>query len=246
MIFGQSLPTNCGNITPLTFQTCSMPGTPDITHSHIPYFHHMMCRWAYSIPLNFQWVLVISAQNRNYLKGKIKGRVPTLEPVGWNITDSVNTTWSNETQDVIGCIFAQGVEIPGETVNIDHVGITEGSKRGFINAPIIMGRSNFAELQVGFLETNRSFVDGVLRPWNILVGHEGLIASNDSIKANIDIYELAKSGECQPSSIRKHWHFKDCAPTSISPEQKTYEGGSDYPKRQVSFVFNSYYITDFG
>lgn len=243
MAFGLFLPTNCGNLTPRTFEPCSISGTPDITHSHIPYFHRMMCNWAYNIPLQFQWVLVISAQNISYLKNRIKQRIQEVEPDGWNISSTVDTTWTNATQDVIGCIFAQGVDIPGESINVQRVGVSEGSNRGFINAPIITGRSSFSDLQVGFLETNKSFVDGVLRPWSILVAHEGLVAQRNSIKADITIYELSKAGECTPNIIRKQWNFRDCAPVMISSEQKTYSS-NDYPKRQVSFVFNSYQVTD--
>jgi len=244
LVTGTYLPTNCGNITPQSFETCKMAGSPDITQSHIPYFHRMMCNWAYNIPLNFQWVLVISAQNKSYLKNKIKQHVTTLEPVGWSMANTVDSTLSHATQDVIGCIFAQAISLPGETVNTEHVGVMDGSNRGFINAPIISGRGNFAALRTSFLETNRSFVDGVLRPWSIVVAHEGLIAKQQSIKANIDMYELAKNGECNPTVVRKHWHFKDCVPIIISEEEKTYDGGSDYPKRQVSFIYNSYYVSD--
>jgi len=246
LISGIYLPSNCGNITPQVFQTCPMPNSPDITQSHIPYFHRKMCDWAFNIPLNFQWVLVITAKNKNHLFNKIKQRLPSLEPAGWNIGMSLDTTWTTATQDVIGCIFAQGVSLPGETVNTEHVGITEGSNRGFINAPVISGRANFNNLEIGFLETNRSFTDGVLRPWSIVVAHEGLIANQLSIKADIDVYELAKHGECSPTVIRKVWHFKDCAPINISPEQKSYESSTDYPKRQAGFVYNSYSVSDMG
>ena len=60
--------TNCGIITPIFFENimCEIPGV-DITHNNLPYFHRMMCQWAYSIPLNFQWALIIEADNKDYL-----------------------------------------------------------------------------------------------------------------------------------------------------------------------------------
>ena len=246
LISGIYLPSNCGNITPQVFQTCGFSGSPDITQGHVPYFHRAMCSWALNIPLNFQWVAVITAKNKTNLFNQIQQVVPSLEPAGWNTSASVDDTWTAATQDVIGCIFAQGVNLPGENINVQHVGIDSGSGRGFINSPIITGRAEFTSLDMGFLETNRSFVDGVLRPWSILVAHKGLIASQHSIKANIDVYELAKNGDCNPTIIRKAWHFEDCAPINISPEEKTYNSNSDYPKRQANFVYNSYYVTDFG
>lgn len=236
--------TNCGIITPQVFDMCDFGGQPSITHSQIPYLNKMLCQWAYNVPMKFSWVMVINAHNKNYLINKIKSVVPGYEPPGWNISSMADATWTYSTQDVVGCIFAQGVDIPGENVNIDYAGVSEGSNRGFINAPIINGRSNFDFLGAGFLETNKSFVDGILRPWTILAAHEGLLATKreQSIKADIMIYQLAKTGECSPNVIRKAYVFHDCVPINIAPEQLDYNSSSDYPKMQAKFVYNSYYI----
>lgn len=235
--------TNCGIIRqPLFLDTPRVNCVPDVTHSQIPFVHQMFCRWATQPAHQFMWVLVIDAHNKEYLLNKI-AEVSNLEPPGWRIGSIIADTWTEQTQNTVGCIFAQGVNLPGETVNVDRVGITEGSRRGFINAPIINGRSDYEPMEIGFLETNQSFVDGVLRPWSILIAHEGLIAQpkNSSIKADIHVYQLAKAGEYTPNIVRKAWTFKDCAPTFISPEQLTYDS-SDYGKRQAQFVYNSYHI----
>ena len=243
MSFG--LISNCGIITPTVFENivCQVPGV-DITHNRVPFFHRMMCQWAYSVPMVFDWVIVIEAENKDNLLQQIKQTVPSFEPSGWNIGRTVDDTWNESTQDIIGCIFAQAVDIPGETTSVERVGVSEGSRRGFINAPIISGRGDFGDLTITFLETNRSFADGVIRPWNILISHKGLIAQAQSIKSTIHVYELAKLGACTPNIIRKHWVFKGAAPVGISPESKTQSSSSDYGKRQTTFVFNSYYIDD--
>jgi hypothetical protein len=214
---------------------------PSIQNSHIPYFHNLLCNWALNVAQQYSWVVVIDAQNKQFLFDKIKNVVPNLEPAGWNTTDAFDSTWNEQTQDVIGCIFAQGVNIPGEEVKIEYAGITEGSSRGCINAPIIAGRNNFAPLQISFLETNKSFVDGVLRPWNVLVGHEGLVAKpqGNSIKANISVYQLARAGHDTPLAIRKKWTYFDCVPSQIPDEDLTYSS-SDYGKRQAFFVYSHY------
>jgi hypothetical protein len=149
-------------------------------------------------------------------------------------------------QNVIGCIFAQGVSIPGEKIKVEYSGITEGSNRGFINSPIIAGRSDFEPLQIGFLETNRSFIDGFLRPWSILVAHRGLIATENSssIKARITIHQLARDGTDVQSRIRKSIIFENCAPISIASENLDYSSSSDFPKVQADFVYSKYYIVD--
>lgn len=235
--------SNCGVVNQKFFlENPKINCQPDITHSHIPFIHQMFCRWATQPALQFMWVLVIDAHNKEYLLNRI-AEVANLEPPGWRTNQIISDTWTDQTQNTIGCIFAQGVNLPGESLNVEQAGITEGSNRGFLRAPIINGRNSYEPMEVGFLETNQSFVDGVLRPWSILIAHEGLIArpKNSSIKADIYVYQLAKAGEYTPNIVRKAWTFKDCAPTFISPEQLTYDS-SDYGKRQAQFVYNSYHI----
>jgi hypothetical protein len=233
--------TNCGIITPRVFEVLNFT-QPSIQNSHIPYFHNLICNWALNVAQQYSWVVVIDAQNKQFLLNKIKNTVPNLEPTGWNTQDAINTTWTEQTQDVIGCIFAQAVNIPGEEIKIEYAGVSEGSSRGCINAPIVAGRNNFAPLQISFLETNKSFVDGVLRPWNVLVGHEGLIAKpqGSSIKSNISVYQLAKAGHDTPLAIRKKWTYYDCVPSQIVNEDLSYASSTDYGKRQVFFTYNYY------
>ncbi len=236
--------TNCGTIPESFFtEPAKILCAPDITHSHIPFVHQMFCRWGYQPAQQYSWVMVIEAHNKEYLLSRITGQIKKIEPPGWGVDRIVEQTWNDYTQNIIGCIFAQGVELPGEKVKTELVGITEGSNRGFINSPIINGRQGFEPLLCSFLETNQSFVDGCIRPWSILVSHEGLIARprNQSIKADIHIYQLAKAGEDRPNIIRKAWIFKDCVPIDVSSEKLDYQS-NDFGKRQATFVYNSYHI----
>jgi hypothetical protein len=250
--------SNCGTL-PLQFDIKTeseqfqnqlyLPGKADYTKKTIPYFHQKICEWAYNIPLKFNWVLVIDFNgNKNYILQEIASLKNKYEDSRWNVTTTAKETTIEDVQDTIGCIFAQGVVIPGEDVALEYAGITEGSKRGFINAPIINGRANFQPLEVGFLDTNRSFVDGFLRPWSILVAHKGLIASwnpSNNIKSTITVYQLARAGTDQRSKIRKSFTFTDCAPINISGETLDYSGGTDFPKLQAKFVYNKYFVNDF-
>jgi hypothetical protein len=242
-----NIPTNCGVLTPQTFELITFGGNADVQSGHIPYFHQKICEWAYTIAQPFSFVIFIHAQDKQNIINKIKSDFPTLEPTGWDVSQVVDDAWADDVTEVIGCIFAEGVRFPGETINVERVGITEGSRRGFINAPIITGRSDFEPLEIGFMETNQSFVDGVLRPWSILAAHYGLLARSDSIKADIIVYQLARAiNETQnivrKNVIRKQWTFKDCVPIYVSPEDVTYDATSSYPKKQVQFVYNSYQI----
>lgn len=236
-----AIPTNCGDIKPINFEVISLGA--DHTSGHIPYFHRMMCNWAYSAALPFMWVIIITADNKNNLISNIK-QINNYEVPGWDIDSLADDTWTDATMDVIGCIFAQGVRLPGEGNTIEYAGISDGSKRGFINAPIMNGRSDFEPLEIGFLETNQSFVDGVLRPWKILMDHKGFIATdiNNSLKSTISVYELAKAGPTTKNIIRKAWNFYKCAPTNLSSSDKTYAASADYEKKQVQFLYNYYTV----
>jgi hypothetical protein len=242
------IPSNCGPITKdYILEKAKINGKDILTHSHITHVHKMFCRLAYQPALQFLWVLVIEARkNKEYLLNRIGNSVKTLEPEGWDTKRIISHTWTEDTQDIIGCIFAQGVNLPGETIKTEYVGIKEGSNRGFLNAPIINGRTDYEPMEIGFLETNQSFADGLLRPWSILVAHEGLLAKSnpiESIKADIHVYQLARAGgDTIPNIVRKHWIFKECAPIYISSEELTYASSNDYGKRQVKFAYNSYHL----
>jgi len=254
-----SIPTNCGtldasfakeNINDFLKTQINVPGDASIETKNISYFHKRICEWAYSIPLKFKWVVIIEAINKKNLLQQIAGLGAKYENKNWDMFESANVTTNDQVQKTVGCIFAQGVNLPGEDVGIEHAGISEGSNRGFINSPIISGRKNFELLEIGFLETNRSFVDGFLRPWSIIVAHKGLIATEDSqsIKANIIVHQLTNSDEkgSTKSKIRKSFIFENCAPVFISPETLDYSSGSDFPKLQSKFTYSEYAISDQG
>ena len=250
--------TNCGYIDFSTLEALAntesfvnehikIVGEPTLTKKTIPYFHETICSWAYNVPLKFHWVLVIYPHNKKYLLQQISGIGARYENKDWDMFDSAISTTYDSVQSTIGCIFAQGVVLPGEDTSVDYAGITEGSKRGFINAPIVNGRANFQPLEVGFLDTNRSFVDGFLRPWSIIVAHKGLIAARSTdkdIKADIVVHQLARNGTDRDSKIRKSFLFKNCAPINISGETLDYASSSDFPKLQAKFVFTDYSVYD--
>jgi len=216
------------------------------TFGGITYFHEKICSLAYSVPLKSSWVLFIYPNNKDYLLKQISGLNSTYENKQWDVINSAQKTTEDPVQNIIGCIFAQGVNLPGEDVGVEYAGITQGSKRGFINAPIINGRKDFEPLEVGFLETNSSFVDSFMRPWSILVAHKGLIATSKDtdIKATIVVHQLKRIGTDWSSAIRKTFVFNNCAPINIASETLDYSSSSDFPKLQVKFAYSRYAVTD--
>jgi hypothetical protein len=224
-----------------------IPNTMSSTFGGIPYFHQQICSLAYNIPLKSSWVLFIYPNNKDYLLKQISSLNLNYENKEWDIFNSAKKTTEDPVQNIIGCIFAQGVNLPGEDVGVEYAGITQGSKRGFINAPIINGRKDFEPLEVGFLETNSSFVDSFMRPWSILVAHKGLIATSKGtdIKATIIVHHLRRNGKDDSSSeIRKTFIFNNCAPIHIASETLDYSSSSDFPKLQVKFAYSRYAVTD--
>lgn len=251
--------TNCGLLSPRWYTNCQNI-RPSITGQHIPYFHSMLCEWAYNISLNFFWVIVIDAQQKNHLLNSIVD-VAQLEPRykgKWEVTDrEVNALFNEQTQDTIGCIFADSVRVPGESVTIQHFG---GSQRnnGNLKSPAITNRSDLTPLEIGFRETNLSFTDFFLRPWSIITGYKGLISDDGSlrspsnasywggsIKSNIHLYQLAKNGTtgnpCNESVVRKEYHFYDACPIKINDDELS-QDSSGINKRQVSFTYNYYSV----
>lgn len=252
--------TNCGFMTKRWYDTYCVGLNPSITSVHIPYFHSLMCEWAYNIALPFFWVVVIEAQNKQHLLKSILD-VGNIEPSlkgKWDISQrELNFLFDDRTQNTIGCIFADAVRIPSETANTDYSG--GHPTGGFIGGPIMNGRSNFEGLEIGFRETNLSFADFLIRPWSIVGSYKGLIADDGgiqsnsgasywggSIKANIHLYQLAKGGDgrnkCEESVIRKQFHFYDAVPIFINDDDLTSEGSGGPNKRQTRFIYNYYTV----
>lgn len=253
--------SNCGWMSDRWYNTACEGLAPSIVSSHIPYFHSFLCRWAYNMALPFFWVVVIDAQNRSHLMNSITS-IGNIEPSlkgKWNISSQdLQAVFNDEVQNTIGCIFADGVEIPGMGMSVGKAGGALG-RGGHLGSPISEGRSDPGTLQISFKETNMSFVDLFLKPWSVITSYKGLIADDGglrgnsgatywggSIKANIHVYQLAKAGTgvdvCTSSVVRKQYHFYDAVPTEVSSDSMTMEQ-SGVNKRQTHFAYNYYTVS---
>lgn len=242
-------------MTPRWYEMNPTNVRPSITGSHIPYFHSMMCEWAYGIALSFFWVVIIEAQQKNHLMNSILD-VANIEPGyrgKWKVSDrETNKLFNNQTQETIGCIFAQSVRLPGESTAVESFG---GGRGGHLKSSGVVSRGDLPPLEIGFRETNLSFTDFLLRPWNIVTSYKGLISDDGSlsgpasywggsIKSNIHVYQLAKGGankEGVESLVRKEMHFFDAVPITISDDDLNHEAGG-VNKRQVTFAYNYYSV----
>ena len=170
------------------------------------YFLDRLGDWAMGIPLQSFWVIIIDFPKsiNNYWLNKIQDG--SIEPVKWDRFNkdaygsliskpyqndaSINSEFQGEY--LYGCMFARSISIPGEKTELMSPAIPNTS--GLIFPNITKNRSTFAELDISFIETNSSFVDNVIRPWNIIVSHAGLISrpAAENIKGTIRVIFYAK------------------------------------------------------
>jgi hypothetical protein len=219
------------------------------------HFLRLLETWSGSIPLQFQWLVMIerfpTALYSDLLQQLEPGR--DGEKKGWNIKKNVTTTTSYANQKIAGCIFAQGLNIPGEQMSgLDYVQPEGGAKRGFVGGLKGGDRAPFSPLTMEFLETNTSFADFVIRPWIILGSHLGLVArpsDNDAegildpqnVKTNITVIQLAKTYQKRSTVPRKTWRFYDCVPMQINDNNLPYDG-NEVKRYDVQWRFSDYSV----
>lgn len=227
---------------------------PGQYNSQIPHFlTNFLSNFETAIPKGAQWVLFFDG---------IEDIVPVIlktieerEPRGWNIGALANRISNNPTiQTDKGCLFAQAVEIPGESIVANPEGI---QLNGFLRTTVGAGRGDYSSgIRIAFLETNYSFVDTVIRPWVITTGHLGLIARRDRIyRCDIRVCKLGsvtgtvlnKDGTVYRDGvgpvILQEYTFKNACPTSITGEEYNYSPTTGPVIRETTFVYDYYTVS---
>ena len=208
----------------------NLPGVPII--SARDYFLTQMESWNTSIPINTQWMVIIDRYprciNTSILQGleRVEG-----DKKGFDVSRAVSILTSYPLQKITGCIFAQGVDIPGEGLSVDSVNIQNNA--GYTPAPIAGNRVYPSQLTLQFLETNTSFTDLVLRPWVIAASHFGFVARDPkspgeaikNVKANVTILQFTRTFQGIAMIPRKIWRFYNCCPIEIGNRSMGYDEG---------------------
>ena len=143
------------------------------------HFLRMLETWSGSIPVTFQWLVLIERFPTALYTDLIQQLEPGKdgEKKGWNIKKNVGVSTSYANQRIAGCVFAQGIDVPGEQMSgLDYVNPEGEGKRGFFGGLKGGHRVPVSPLTMEFLETNTSFADFVIRPWILLGSHLGLVA----------------------------------------------------------------------
>jgi hypothetical protein len=224
------------------FQDRSLSLGTGVLEKKLDYFMSLLCNPDFSIPIQTNWIVFITPESTNLLSTIAKVS-KDFDPNPHNVVQAMNDVNSNQYQGVVGCVFAQDIRLPGETISTEFV----GGGQGFVGAPIITTRNQYDSLEIGFLETNKSFSDYFIRPWIITVGYKGLVARSEetSVKATFEVLQLGRTTEDQPSTIRKLFRFRGVAPIRLNQESLGSDAaGNNENKRQCSFVYSDYTITE--
>lgn len=250
-----------------------------ITTSDSPFnvrehFFDVLQSWECSMPLNSMWLVYFTVPEivRDEVMGawgehivQLQARGETTDELEGGINLARRRFIENDQfTKTLGCALAQGLQLPQEQINTDHVGIP--NSRGFLPTPVITQRQRFASLNIEFLETNVSFVDFLLRPWAVLGSHFGSVARKATpITTDVMVINLARAGvnlSINPSSgreekggsdtgdlvnnrgfiPRKIWFFQGAQPINVDSQRHSYSSDADVDRRTVEWLFKRYQI----
>lgn len=222
----------------------NIPGVPIV--STRDYFLAQMNSWISTPSLQSQWILLIDsfpqALNSNMLRNLERtGGVTAAYDI--NTARTILTLYPFTR--VAGCIFANTVNIPSESCTVENAGVE--NNRGFLPGLISGNREGYAQkpLEVGFLETNTSFIDNVLRPWVMLASHLGQVTRKDTslnVKTNISVYFYAKTYQNINMIPRKVFRFYNCVPVTVQQQSFDYEEKGTVPGYTANFSYTNYTI----
>ena len=205
----------------------SVPGVPLIRTRD--FFLSQMESWFSAVPLRTQWMLLIQGYPA-LLQTQVVHSLERYEGNynNFDISQAVSILKSYPLNRVIGCVFAQGINIPsGQTLDTQKDKIFGDKQRGFIPGQISTGKNTFENLTIQFRETNTSFVDFVVRPWSMLSSHFGFVAREPGdlrdMKTNITILQYTRSYQKISQIPRKIWTFYNCYPVSVDNKNLTYD-----------------------
>jgi len=221
----------------------NIPATPLI--STRDYFLTQLNSWFTTPSLVSQWICVIDAYppalNSNVLRN-LEITAGNYNAYDLNVAKALLTSYP--LQRVAGCIFANTVQIPGESYSVENVAIE--NNRGFIPGLASGARAGYADgLQIGFYESNTSFVDMILRPWVILASHYGYVTRKDPkyrIKCNITMLFYSKTFQNVSMIPRKVFRFYNCVPSSVAIQNFDYSEKTEVTSFDVKFSFTNYTV----
>lgn len=205
--------------------------------SPIPYFlTEFLTRPATAIPKGAQWILQFGDFPTDAIKNALK-----YEPQSWNIDSALSKCTEDRLQNTKGCLFAQGIQLPGESMVANPEGLQYG---GYLRTTVGGGRDAYTPLQIVFLDTNVSFADNVIRPWVIATSYLGLVADSsiDEYRTWFTLYRLGVIDRKTPAHITQKITFYDACPVSVAGEEFNYSTQTAPRLRETTFTYHYYTI----
>ena len=214
------------------------------------FLDNFLQRPASSIPKGAQWVVTFETQLglKNMIFPAIKlayAREPSIAGV-WNTEEAANAILSPEYQSTNGCLFCQGINLPGESSRAAPEGI---ASNGLIRSYVGQGRDAFPIMKMSFLDTNVSFVESFLRGWALATANFGMIArSKDgpepdkNYRTDLFCFKFTTVSPLETFGITQIITFKDICCISVSNEEYNYTSAAAPRLRDAEFVYNSYSI----
>lgn len=220
----------------------SLPG-PTSFIGQIPFFlNAVLSTPAGALPKGPLWIVVFNFDTniKNTIK-KVKEYEPRM-PEPWEIDNALETVTTHRYQDEKGCMFAQTVTLPGESLIYTREGIQYNS---FIRGGIGQGRQDFDSVRIGFLNTNVSFVDNVIRPWLVMTGHLGMVARppEQKYRCNMTVYKLGIDRVDRPPFVAQQFNFWEVCPINVTNENLDYSGDGRTPIKEAEFAYQWYTTT---
>ena len=217
------------------------------------YYLDLLGSWPTGIAMSSQWFIYFNFDSlkRNQLFRSFEISLNNLELASqWQLNPNVASMLvdgriQHSVENLVGCVFAKQVNLPEESIDVSHSGLSYG---GYQSPSLASTRSPYNHFKTVLLETNASFLDLIIRPWLISVGYYGLVArpkySYKYVKADYaDVVMLAKAGAYNRMTIRKIYRFYNVAPVSMEGESYSYaEEGLKFSN--VSFAYDKYCISD--
>lgn len=228
----------------------NIPGVPLV--STRDYFLFQLNSWVTAFPLMSQWIAVIESYPAALSTDILQGLERTTgSRLGFDINLAKSILTSYPFQRVTGCIFANNVVLPEESISIKSAPLD--NNRGFVQGVVSGERKSYADkpLSLSFFETSTSFLDFVIRPWVILAGHYGFVArkgdtnrtkSKYNVKTNITLLHFNRTYQNVSQIPRKVFRFYNCVPVSVASQEYGYEEPGTVKSFVTNWAYTNYTI----
>ena len=198
-----------------------------------------------SINRGSQWIVLFDNLQNNILPSIKKAL--TYEGKTWQISTAADALLADTFQASKGCVFAQAIDIPGESLVVNPEGNIMSN--AFLRSYVGQGRNQMPEMRMTFIDTNVSFADNFLRPWVIATGTFGLWAGTfedpaENYRTNITCAKLGAYSPGDGPAITQLITFYDACCTSVANEELNYTPMSAPVMREARFVYNYYSVSD--